>query len=165
MYLLQERLRQNAIKEKEKERREFYQKQKEEAKLEWARIRAKVLSLLPKLFKIETNIFQYNLAPTPEPSDEDIDTSDEDDEFGGGGRNDNPEDQTASKKSFHNTGKKESLIFRSQGPCWKTNEWSLGSGSRKMYYSVMEDKYQISCMKKYLISVSNILHKRCKNIW
>ena len=42
-------------------------------------------------------IFQYNLAPTPEPSDEDIDTSDEDDEFGGGGRNDNPEDQTASK--------------------------------------------------------------------
>ena len=110
-------MRQNAIKEKEKERKEFYQKQKEEAKLERARIRAKVLSLLPKLFKIETNIFQYNLAPTPEPSDEDIDTSDEDDEFGGGGRNDNPEDQTASKKSFHNTDMNESLIFRSQDPC------------------------------------------------
>ena len=56
------------------------------------------------------NILQYNLAPTPEPSDEDIDTSDEDDEFGGGGRNDNPEDQT-------NFEMKESLIFRSQGPC------------------------------------------------
>ena len=68
----------------------------------------------------------------PEPSDEDIDTSDEDDEFGGGGRNDNPEDQT-------NFEMKESLIFRSQGPGWKTNEWSLDSGSRKMYYSVMED--------------------------
>ena len=92
-------------------------KQKEEAKLERARIRAKVLSLLPKLFNIETNIFQYNLAPTPEPSDEDIDTSDEDDEFGGGGRNNNSEDQTASKKPFHNADMNESLIFRSQGPC------------------------------------------------
>jgi hypothetical protein len=46
-------LRQNAIKDKEKEIREFYQKQKEEAKLERARIRAKVPSALPKLFKLK----------------------------------------------------------------------------------------------------------------
>ena len=38
----QERLRQQAIKDKEKERTQFYQKQREEAKVERTKIREKV---------------------------------------------------------------------------------------------------------------------------
>ena len=42
-FLCQERLRQQAIKDKEKERTQFYQKQREEAKVERTKIREKVL--------------------------------------------------------------------------------------------------------------------------
>ena len=44
--LCQERLRQQAIKDKEKERTQFYQKQREEAKVERTKIREKVRSLI-----------------------------------------------------------------------------------------------------------------------
>ena len=44
---------------------------------------------------------QYNLDPTPEPSDEDADTSDEDDDgFGGGGNNEDDDDPAASENLF-----------------------------------------------------------------
>ena len=98
----QERLKQQAIKEAEKERAEYYAKQKESQKAERAKYREKVsketIYIFPQHF-----CFQYKIDPSPEPSDEEEESSDEEDDGFGSKKKVEEDDPAASKlKKSHN---------------------------------------------------------------
>ena len=75
--------------------------QKGKAKEARASIREKVKVFLYLQYHASENLLQYKLDPTPEPSDEDIESSDDEEDGFGNKKKEEEEEDPAASKSCH----------------------------------------------------------------